>query len=219
MTFPVHFAERLHFRDVRLAVEVLDPVTGERIRDGLRVQANGLLRDPIINASGLFVWTREAGRDPLDVSVDPVQLPFESQSAPVPALPNLFLSLSLVPRMGYPFATGVPGIRGRLVEARNVNPQQPVVDVPVWMQWIDDSSGVPTWVDASVRARTDARGEFAVFVRLRADQAPVADPQGRLRMRVAALRAGAVRSSPEQTLAPGKVFAPATPFAWNEFAP
>lgn len=219
MTFAVHPAERLHFRDVRLAVEVLDPVSGERIRDGVRVQARGMLREPIVNPSGLFVWTREAGRDPLDVSVDPGTLPFEARTAPVPALPNQFVSVSLVPRMGYPFATGVPGIRGRLVENRNAVPLQPVADLPVWLQWIDDSSGVATWVDAPVRARTDARGEFAVFVRLRADQAPVADPQGRLRMRVAALRAGAVRSSPEQTLAPGKVVAPAAPFSWNEFQP
>lgn len=222
-TFDTLPPEILRLREVRLAVEVLDPVSGERIRGGLRVQASGMLGTPIVNAGGMFVWTREPGHEPIDITVDPRELPFEPLTAPAPAAPNQLLSVSLSPRIGYPFSAGVPGILGRLVERRLDDPAQPVTDATVWLQWIDDSSGVATPIDAPIRARTDALGEFVVFVRLAATQMPVTlppnDPQGRLRVRVAASRAGVVRRSPEQTLRPGRIATPATAFAWDEFQP
>lgn len=220
-TFATLPAESLHLRDVRLAVEVLDPVSGERLRDGLRVHARGMLGAPIVNAGGLFVWTREPGRDPIDIAIDPGELPFEPLTAPAPAAPGLSMSVSLTPRIGYPFTVGVPGILARLVERRLDDPPQPVADATVWLQWIDDSTGIETPVDAPVRARTDALGEFVVFVRLAATQSPATipplDPQGRLRVRVAASRAGVVRRSPEQTVRPGRIAVPAIAFAWDEF--
>ncbi|MET1161558.1 MAG: hypothetical protein ABWY48_03380 [Pseudoxanthomonas sp.] len=206
-------------REVRLAVEVLDPVTCERIRDGLTVQARGLLGKPIVNAGGMFVWTREPGREPLEVFVDPGYLPFAARTQPAPAAPGNFLSITLSPTSAYAFSSGIPGIRGRLVERRLDDPAQPVPGATVWLQWIDDSTGTETWIDAPVRATTDGNGEFAAIVRLASSQAPLADAQGYLRVRVAATRGGATRRSPERSLPPGRVADMRVAFAWDEFLP
>lgn len=212
-------AETSLTREVRLAVEVLDPVTCQRIRDGLRVQARGMLGKPIVNASGMFVWIREPGREPLEVVVDPGDLPYAGRTQPAPAAPGNFLSITLSPTSAYAFSTGLPGIRGRLVERRLDNPVQPVAGATVWMQWIDDSSGTETWIDAPVRAATDDNGEFAAITRLGPNQAPLADAQGNLRVRVAAIRGGATRRSPERSIPPGRVADMRVAFAWDEFLP
>lgn len=206
-------------REVRLAVEVLDPVTCERIRDGLNVQVRGMLGKPILNASGMFVWTREPGREPIEVQIDPGDLPFAGRTQPAPAAPSNFLSVTLSPTTAYAFSTGIPGIRCRLVELRLDDPARPVVGATVWLQWIDDSSGTETWVDSPVRAATDGNGEFAVIARLGSSQAPLADAQGNLRVRVAAIRGGATRRSPERSIPPGRVADMRVAFAWDEFLP
>jgi hypothetical protein len=210
--------ETSRVRRVRLAAEVLDGVTLSRVSDGLRLTARGLLGAPIVNAGGLFVWLAEAGRDPVSVSVDPGWLPFDPQQAAVPALPERLVRVELAPRRAYPFPDGATGIRSRLIQNRNDDPPVPVAGVPAWLQWIDDGQAGTPPVDAPVRGRTDESGDFAATVRFAPTQVPGLDAHGRLRVRLAATRAGVTLRSLELQIAEGRVTeAPA--FAWNEFQP
>ena len=51
--------EQAYLREAMLAVELLDPVTLERVSHGVKVTAVGLTSTPIVNFGGLFVWLKQ----------------------------------------------------------------------------------------------------------------------------------------------------------------
>jgi hypothetical protein len=216
--------EKSRVRRVRLAAEVFDGVTQSRVSEGLRLTAQGLLAAPIVNASGLFVWLEESGRDPVSISVDPGWLPFDPQVANVPALPERLVRVELAPQRAYPFAGGATAIRSRLIQNRVDRPPVPVAQAPVWLQWIDDTKPATTtnWIDTPLRGRTEDNGDFVATVRFTPTQVPRLNAQGLLRIRLAATVASVTKTSPEREIAEGRVTEPANPsetFAWNEFQP
>lgn len=212
-TFP---PEVSRLREVRLAVKVLDPVTCERVSRGLDVQARGLRGKPIVNAGGMFVWTRERDRDPTHVEIRTGELPFAPVTVAVPALPVIAMQVVLSPTLAYPFSAGVSGVRGTLVERRLDDPPRPVAGAEVWLAWIDDATGVPLPVDAPVRTTTDRLGEFVTIVRVPVALDPYAGPAAPLRVRVSTSRDGGKRA-PTEVIPTGRVTAMSTAYALDEF--
>jgi hypothetical protein len=219
-------------RRVRLAVDVVDAVTGELVRDGIKVTVKEFRSKPIVNASGRFVWLIEPGVVPSEVEVDPQRLPYVKQTWPVPA-PSLplpprtpqysIVRVELPPTSAYPFEPGTTGVRSTLILDNTVFPPVPLPKHAVWLQWSDDNQAAPGWTDAPVRiapfaeSLTDAAGDFAVIVRLATNQIARTDAQGRMQVRVAATHDGQTRFSPPLQIRPGYV-ADVTPgLAWNQF--
>lgn len=221
--------EKAWQRRVRLIVEVVDAVTGELIRDGIKVTVKELRGAPIVNASGRFVWLIEPGVVPTEVSVDPQRLPFLPQSRPVPPPPPLppprvpqynEVRVVLPPTPAYPFDAGVSGVRGTLIRDSAEFPSVPLPSDEVWLQWRDDALPLPAaWTDALVRTMTDAAGDFAAIVRLATNQVAHLDPQGRMDVRIAATHAGATKFSAPLPIRPGYVADVQQSFAWNQFVP
>ena len=230
--FDVLLTESAYQRKVLFAVELLDPVTLERVSNGVKVVAEGLQGDPIVNAGGLFVWRSEDIAPLRRVTIEPGVLPYEKDEiagadvkASVGATRLTTISLRL--RADYRFDGGVTGLRGSLIEARVDAPQSPtaVVDAEVRLRWLD-SDGV-TWHDAPP-SRTDTRGDFAVILRPGPTDAPRLDTQGALTVRLHARRGTFdERRSADLTLPSGRVVDPETfsedskalIFAWNEMTP
>jgi hypothetical protein len=208
--------ESAYTRRVLFAVEVRDAVSLQRLTTGLQVTATGVAGAPYVNFGGDFVWLEEGPARPQRVKVDPGTLPYESADVDVSVLPaTRLVSIELSPRRDYGFAVGTLGIRATLVEQRN----GPIVRVPnaeVWLRWIDDQNA---WIDAPTHSHTDGNGDFVAFLRLMPTQNPGLDAASQVRARVAALRAGATRASPEFSLPQGRVADTPPTFAWDEFQP
>jgi hypothetical protein len=213
-------------RRVRLAVDVVDAVTGELIRDGIKVTVKEFLREPIVNASGRFVWLVEPGVVPTQVEVDPQRLPYLKQRRPVPpaslppppAPPQYSLvRVELQPSSAYRFEPGTTGVRGTLILDSTVFPPTPLPLHAVWLQWSDDNLPLPGWTDAPVHAETDAAGDFAVIVRLATNQIARTDALGRMQVRVAATHEGITQFSPPLQIRPGYVADVTPSLAWNQF--
>jgi hypothetical protein len=219
-----------NWRQSRLAVEVLDAVTLERVSQGLSVTAEGIDGQPIVSASGWFVWLlpRTGMPVPTRVMVDPGRLPYRPvESAVPPVNPNevAVVSLTLAPSRNYSFSAGVAGVRATLVNDRLANPVQPLVGVDVWLEWIDDNQPGTVWVAAPTVVKTDDAGDFAAIVRLAPDQLPRLDANGQLRVRLAAIH-GPTQYSPELSIPPGRIVDPVDPaaptgpfFQWTQFTP
>ena len=213
-------------RRVRLAVDVVDAVTGELIRDGIKVTVKEFRSEPIVNASGRFVWLIEPGVVPTEVEVDPQRLPYLKQTRPVPA-PDLplpprtpqynIVRVELPPTSAYPFEAGTTGVRGTLILDSTVFPPVPLPAHEVWLQWSDDNQPLPGWTDALLHADTDAAGDFAVIVRLATNQIARTDAQGRMQVRVAATHEGITKFSPPLQIRPGYVADVTPSLAWNQF--
>ncbi|MGH8240581.1 MAG: hypothetical protein ACREXP_26685 [Steroidobacteraceae bacterium] len=218
--------EKAWQRRVRLAVDVVDAVTGELIRDGIKVTVKEFRNAPIVNASGRYVWMLEPGVVPTEVEVDPQRLPYLQQSRPVPP-PSLpppprtplcsVVRIELPPTSAYPFEAGTTGVRSTLIRDSAEFPPVPLPSDEVWLQWSDDNQPAPGWTDAPVRTRTDAAGDFAVIVRLATNQIARTDAQGRMQVRVAATHAGVTQFSPPQHIRPGYVADVKPSLAWNLF--
>ena len=214
-------------RDGRFAIELLDPVTLERVFDGVRVSADGLRRStPYINTSGMFVWLNEDVTRLQKIAIDPRALPYDTLEL-LPAQLNLSASSSRVttielpPRTDYPFSAGTTAARGTLLEDRST-PPVPVQDAGIHLRWLDDD-GV-TWRDASTVSRTNARGDFAAVLRLAPADTPRIDAHGALTIRVHARRAnGRERTSADLQIAQGRVADPSTTsaltLAWDDMQP
>ncbi len=220
--------EKAWQRSVRLAVDVVDAVTGELIRDGIQVSVKEFRGEPIVNASGRFVWLIEPGVVPTEVVVDPQRLPYLKQTRPVPP-PDLpppprtaqynIVRVELPPTPAYPFEAGTTAVRSTLIRNDAEFPAVPFPLDEVWLQWSDDNLPAPGWTDAPVHAETNAAGDFAVIVRLAINQIARTDAQGRMQVRVAATHAGVTKFSPPLHIRPGYV-ADVTPgLAWNQFTP
>ena len=196
--------ERAYARRPRLIVEAFDPVTLAPVYDGLRLEVEGLDVRPIVSTGGRFVWFESKAKfeklkidagtlpylPPKDLAIPPLPPP-----PPPPGKPISYtlIQLELAPSTAYPFAPGITGLRGNLVENLADDPLRPVADAEVRLRWIDDNAPGETWVDAPTLSRTDSRGDFAAIVRLATNQIARADAQKRMRVRVAATRAGNTR--------------------------
>lgn len=213
--FAVHLPFDVAYRrNVKFAVELLDPVTFERVSKGITVTATGLTGRPIMNLDGHFVWLAENAQ-PLRVRVDPGDLRYEPEDLPAPLPPARLLRVILRPKAGYAFGSGVTAVRSSLYESI-ATPPVPVPGVTVRMQWFDDGAAVPAWVDALPAAQTSIDGDFVAFVRFSANDVPGLDASGRLRSRCTFERSGAppIRISPEFPLTQGRT-TDLAPFAWD----
>lgn len=213
--------EQAHLRNVLFAIEVLDAVTLARLSQGMKVVAEGLQGKPIVNASGLFVWLKENITPLRKVTIDPDMLPHESAelTAAQLQLPPQMTTIQLPPRLDYPFAPGITGLRGTLIEERGIPPDRPVpvADAEVRLRWLDDD-GI-TWHNAPTASHANRNGDFAAIVRLVPADVPRLDANGALTVRLHARRAGQnERRTANFPLLQGRV-ADALTFAWDELQP
>src|SRR5215469_1263620 len=73
-------------RKVLVALEVFDPLSQTLISSGLKVVAKGLGL-PLVSWSGRFVWTDVNGAWPSEITIEPVDLPFENETVQRPKPP------------------------------------------------------------------------------------------------------------------------------------
>ena len=230
--FAIYTPEKAYQRNVLFAVEVLDAVTLQRLSDGVTVKATGLVHGPTTNSSGFFVWLQEDASALQSVSVDPGVLPFEPTQLPAAQVQMPLSRIELPPTCTYPFATGMTGLCGSLIEQRVTAPDvaQPVTDASVHLLWLADD-GV-TWNDAPTVSHTNVNGDFAVMLRFTPADAPNLDANNYLTVRLRAARAstGTELGSGNFSLQLGRVAdaltylqtggaPPALVFAWNELTP
>lgn len=215
--FPVDMPlEPAYRRDVLLAVEVLDAATLERVSHGLKVEAEGLLREPVLNSGGVFVWLREDDAALAAISIDPRTLPYLPERIVAADLRRPRHVVELSPRRSYPFAAGMTVLRAELIESR-AGPRQPVRGARAQLRWLDDDG--LTWRDAPTRSTTDEAGNFAALLRLAPGELPRVGADGAFTVRLRfVLPDGRERRTPDFPLPPGRV-ADAPAFAWDELQP
>ena len=68
-------------RSALVAVELIDPVTLALVRHGLVVIAEGLLKTPIVNWSGRFVWQAEGDNWPTKFRIYPGREPYMARQS------------------------------------------------------------------------------------------------------------------------------------------
>lgn len=226
-TFEVHRPlEVAYQRRIEFAIELIDPVTLERVSQGVKVIAEGLRRKPIVNASGMFVWLKEDTDSLREITIDPQLLPYEKAVVPKsnlnlpPSSPPLTV-IELAPRADYMFAVGTTGIRGSLFETK-VGPPIPVQNAVVRLQWLDDDGA--TWHTSPSLSSTNDKGDFVATIRLAPSGVPSFDASGKLTVRLRAKRGGtSERHSDPIPIPLGRVSDPLSIdkliFAWNELQP
>jgi hypothetical protein len=162
-------------REVAVAVELLDPVTQQRVSQGLKVTLGGRADSPYISPTRRFVWLGNAAAPwPATISVDPGKLPFAPiANQPLAAAPANWphvdpearrIRVTLTPTALYPYEEGVTAITGYLY--RKIPPngtKQGISGAEVWFQWAAGASWFP---GTPPRVKTDARGEFGLFARI-----------------------------------------------------
>lgn len=214
-------------RKVLFAVELLDPVTLERVSQGIKVVAEGLRGKPTLNASGQFVWLKEDITPLSSISIDPVSLPYQSETVPadelkLPSDKPPIKSIELLPRTDYVPVTGTTGIRGSVVEDRTM-PVLAVGDADVRMQWVDEDN--VTWRDAPGRSRTNKVGDFVAVLRFASTDTPHVDPVAEtLTVRLFVKRSdGRERHTASMRIKQGSIEDASTQhgliFAWDEMQP
>lgn len=202
-------------RTALFGIELLDAVTLERVSQGVKVVAEGLRGKPFTNNSGIFVWPQEDFDRLRKVTIDPGVLPYQGVELAPAEVERPVMRVELSPRLDYPFAAGVTGIRGALIEERVV-PAVPVLDAEVRLRWLDEDSA---WRDAPAASRTNGKGGgFAATIRFSPADAPLLDAGGALTVRLRALRNGDERESADLKLPQGRI-ADALLFAWDELQP
>jgi hypothetical protein len=217
----LRFVETSRQRNVLFAVELLDAVTLERVNQGITVDAQGLRRKPVSNSGGLFVWIKQTPQEDTtalrSLAIDTGELPYQSatlDSSQVQA-PQL-TTITLAPRVNYPFQAGVTGLRGTLIES-NFGARRPVLDGSVRLQWIDHTSN---WIDSPPVSKTETdKGDFVAILRFLPNAKPDLNADGTIQVRLQADRPTAItRYSAPFNLTPGRLSAP-VPFAWDELNP
>lgn len=212
-------------------IELLDPITLERVSDGVRVVAEGLRGAVYVNSGGLFVWLHEDITKLRKVSIDPRTLPYDSlellpaqlnlpSPAPGTPTPTPITTIALPPRTDYPLSAGITAAHGTLIEERIPSPQ-PVRDADVHLRWLDEDA--TTWRDAVPVSRTNAHGDFVAVLRLATDDVPAVDTSGAVTARLHVRRGANERMSADFKLRQGHVADPSTlnalVFAWDELQP
>ncbi|NJO35840.1 MAG: hypothetical protein HC869_24920 [Rhodospirillales bacterium] len=69
----------------------------EPVTKGVKVEATGLKKRPVVNSSGFFVWLEEDGLQPQEVIVDGSATQYESIAVPAPVLPARSKRIELAP--------------------------------------------------------------------------------------------------------------------------
>lgn len=221
--FEVQF-EKAFERRALFAIELLDAVTLSRVSQGVKkVVAVGLEGEPIVNASGCFVWLEQDIATLEKITFDLGLLPYETIELAAADLKLPLTTIELQPRADYPFAAGTTGIRGTLIEERAIPPQVPVPveNAEVGLRWLDDDN--VTWHDAPTSSRTNSDGDFVSILRLDPTEMPDIDADRKLTIRLRARRNANERTSSDLKLLQGRVADPSTlsalTFAWNELQP
>lgn len=216
--------ENAYGRRSLFAIELLDAVTLERVSNGVKVTAAGLQGKPVVNAGGVFVWLQEDIAPLQKVTIDPGALPYEKierqpAELTLPPDPRPLTTIELSPRVDYPFAPGVTGLRGTLIEEQAV-PPVPVQNAQVSLRWLDDDD--VTWRDAPTISHTNSTGDFVSILRFAPTEKPKLD-NGSVTVRLRVRRNGNERSSADFILLQGRVTDPSTldplTFAWDELQP
>jgi hypothetical protein len=217
--FTVQF-EQAYERRVLFAVELLDAVTLTRVREGVKVVAEGLQAKPIINPSGCFVWLIENNATIRKISVLPCGVPYDGRELDSTQVKFPLTTIELQPTVDYPFAPGLTGLRGTLIE-RNITPREPVAGAEVRLRWLDDNGN---WNDAPTASKTkEQSGDFVSILRLAPKQKPDIDANGAVTVRLQVSRNGSTRSSNNLSLLQGRISDPTVlnplTFAWDELQP
>jgi hypothetical protein len=170
------FLDKLN-RVALVAIELIDPVTLLLVSEGIEIKAEGLTAKPIINLSGRFVWFVEGDHWPIQFSINPGHLPYESDVVLAPAKPPKpgepkpdeirLLRITLRPTSVYPFSDGITVVRGQLRRTEDREPEA-ISGAEVWIRWLNFPIGGNSeeWVNASTKARTNKFGEFLALLRL-----------------------------------------------------
>lgn len=219
MTFELAFRRR-----VLLALELLDAVTLEHVYQGIKLVAEGLRGTPVVNSSGLFVWPEEDFEQLRRIVIDPGVRPYEPVVLEAAQVQRPLTTVELTPRVDYPFATGVTGLRGTLIESQVVPPQrpEPVRDAELRLRWLDEDN---VWHDAHTISHTDPKsGDFVSILRLTPTEVPLIDEDGAVTIRLRVTRDGGdPRSTADLKLQQGRITNPTTlkplTFAWDELQP
>jgi hypothetical protein len=225
-TLVIRQPEQAYLRTALFAIELLDAVTLERVTYGVRVYAEGMRAEPVVNSGGLFVWRGTDASSLQKIVIDPGTLPYEAREVEraalrLPPMPRPLTTIQLSPRVDYAFPKGMTGLRGTLVEDATL-PRVPVRDAEVHLRWLDDDG--TTWRDAPGVSRTNAKGDFAVVARLAPADVPQVDANGAITVRLRVSRSGMnERSSTDVKLMQGRVADPtalnAMIFAWDDLQP
>jgi hypothetical protein len=196
-------------RRVLFALELVDPITGARVTEGLDVGVADVAGKPILNHSGRLVWLVEGTAWPGAITVTPTTAPYAPHVQAPPPRPADVLTATaaqrlvrivLRPTVAYTFDTGVTAVRGSLREQIGV-PSRPVAGARVQLAWFDVFSNTwrpPPPEPNDVCPETDANGEFAAFLRLA--RTPPADPdleRGLLKARLQVTRGSDTRVTPD----------------------
>lgn len=218
--------EIAYTRTAAFAIELLDPMTMDRVSDGITVTATGVgLRrtkgKP--NILGLFVWVDEDTTALTKVSIDAGSLPYESiELTPgdlqLPAQPHPLTTIQLAPALSYSFARGTTGARGTLLE--DTVTRAPVVNAEIHLRWLDESMN---WQEAPIHSHTTRNGDFVSVLRLGRDDKPHVEANA-VTVRLRVLREGFVeRGSADVQLPHGVITDPTTmpalTFAWDALQP
>lgn len=197
--------EAAYRREAMLAVELLDPVTLERVAHGVTVTAIGLAGLPIVNFGGLFVWLKQPVSGFTKLLVDPGVRPFAPMEIAAAAVQRPLHTVELQPLAHYPFTPGVTAIRGSLFEHRVPpgTPPDPVGGAAIRLEWLHEDGS--TWVASPARAQTDAHGDFTTILRHAPGHVPALDAQGRMTIRLFAGRASDGEKHQEFQLPHGRV--------------
>ena len=208
-------------RNVLFAVELCDAVTLERVNQGITVDALGLRRKPVSNSGGLFVWIKQTPQEDTTalraLAIDTGELPYQSvtlDSSQVQA-PQL-TTISLAPRVNYPFQAGVTGVRGTLIES-NFGARRPCSMVACVC------NGLITRATGSIPRHLELpesdKGDFVAILRLLPSDKPDLNNDGTIQVRLQADRLTAItRYSAPFNLTPGRLSDPVQ-FAWDELQP
>jgi len=216
--------ERAYRRKGLFALELLDPVTLERVSDGIKVTGDGLKGVPRVNSGGLFVWLDEDASALKGVAIDPKQSFDAMQLTPadltLPPSPSPVTTIEMLPRVDYPLPPGITAARGTLNEDAG-SPATAVPGALINLRWLDDD-GV-TWHEGRPVSRTNAAGDFLAILRLSPADLPHLDPAGRLTVRVHVTRGSDQRQSLDLKFPQGRVADPSTLSgliaAWNDLQP
>ncbi|HEV8214266.1 MAG TPA: hypothetical protein VGP95_00480 [Gemmatimonadaceae bacterium] len=216
--------ETAYTRKAAFAIELLDPMTLDRVSDGVTVTATGLRRTKgKPNTLGLFVWVDEDTSALTKVSIDTGSLPYESidltpGDLQLPVKPHPLTTVQLAPALSYSFARGTTGARGTLIE--DTVTRAPVANAEIYLRWLDESLN---WQEAPIHSHTTKSGDFVSVLRLGRDNKPHVD-NGAVTVRVHALRPGfGERHSDDVQLPQGLITDPTTmpalTFAWDALQP
>ncbi|RSU75606.1 hypothetical protein BRX37_11215 [Sphingomonas sp. S-NIH.Pt3_0716] len=225
--FPLAHADRVK-RRVLLALELVDPVTGQLAGEQMTVTAPGF-RPPTITKLGQFVWIDPEPPANRTVTIEAVATrgQFAPYSATVavpmraPQTPVLVQRATLTPTGLYEPPAGRLGVAGMLVEDAAVDPPVPVADAKVKIMLQSASDAGP--LDGAYTGVTDVRGGFVAMVGSLGDDAPMprvpttADPRvadGAIIGWISVERAGAPRFSALLPMRRNQLFRAPTPFGW-----